>query len=247
MKYPLFTVAFNAPEFLPYQKRLIDKFMPEFELFVINNCVQQFTTNISKVCEQNNIRYIDLWHNHHDNPNNSHSYALNYGIDLLCKEFGNPKKFGVIDSDVFPIKPIDDFSCDAYSAQQSRGPYTYFSPCIALFNTNNFTDWNMDWRGYWFEGGAFKADNGGSTYFFIERNKPQIEWMKQELISVEHGGLDIVGEPTASSIRNGPPGMHFECWDRKFIHHYAGSNWCGWPKEFIEAKKRILFDYLDTL
>lgn len=250
MKYPIFIVAYNDSSFIPYQKKCIDKFMPEFEPFIINNCVPHFKTDIDKVCKSLDIKYIDLWHNHHDNPNNSHSYALNYAMDVLLKEMHWPIRFGVMDSDVFPIAPIGlsgSLGYNIYAAKQSRGPYEYLSPCVALFEHISLANTKLDWRGYWFEQGTYKADNGGSTYFFLKERNPSIKWAKQELISVEHGGLDIVDEKCAQDIKNGPPGMHYEAWDRKFIHYYAGSNWCNWPQEFINQKKKILFDYLDRL
>lgn len=258
MKHPIFVVAYNAPEFIPYQKALIDKFMPEFELFIINNQVPQFTTNIDKVCKELGVKYIDLMHQHHDSPNNSHSYAVNYAMENLLKEI-KPEAFGVMDSDVFPIcgfrhRESVSYLGDVYAAKQSRGPYEYFSPCLSIFHTYylyppnqacNFSD--LDWRGYWFDNGDFKGDNGASTYFWIQKNQPSICWAKQELISVEHGGLNIVDEQCAQDIRNGPPGMHFEAWDRSFIHYYAGSNWPNWDSSFVARKKEILFNYLNRL
>ena len=111
----LIVVAFNNPKFIEEQERLVRKYMtdPDYTYIVVDNSTNATArSTIRSFCHEHSIPYINIPRcirisnvSRFTGPSTSHALALNIVYRHLIKK-RKPYAFGLIDHDIFPLKPF---------------------------------------------------------------------------------------------------------------------------------------------
>ncbi|MDD2612508.1 MAG: hypothetical protein PHR38_06970 [Bacteroidales bacterium] len=105
----LVTIAFNNPEMICYQYRLLKKFITDSFVYTVadNSTDAKSRSEIRAYCTKQGLPYIALPPSPYGQPyySKSHGAALNY----VYRNYIQPRSasfFGLLDHDIFPICPI---------------------------------------------------------------------------------------------------------------------------------------------
>ena len=100
------TVAFNRPDVLEWQIRLVRKYLTEHEGYIVfdnsNNPEQREA--IRAVCQRENVPYVGLPRISFE-QSQSHGAALNWITQNFVVKY-RPRLFGFLDHDIFPLEPV---------------------------------------------------------------------------------------------------------------------------------------------
>lgn len=175
----LFTVAFNNANFIEYQIKALKKnFVIPYRFTIFDNSNQEVCAEeIKKVCKQYRCKYIKLpKQDSKIDVANSHGTALNW----IWKKYMSQSSatyFGILDHDIFPIKP---FNLKSYIEGQQLFGYVrkseenvfikqgrwYLWPGLLFFDGSYIKGKNLDFCPDWNHG----LDTGGKNYFTIYKN-----------------------------------------------------------------------------
>jgi hypothetical protein len=145
----MFVVAFNEPELTVLHWRAMKKFCRDaYEYFVIDNSNRaEASEAIRQFCEGNRINYVRLPENPAPRGDGSlsHGFALNWAYHNLVANLAvalRPRIFGIVDSDLFPIKPFAAAphleKSDAWGIIMERRSVVALWPGFAFFRTERF-------------------------------------------------------------------------------------------------------------
>lgn len=257
-KVLILTVAYNRPDFIPYQYKCFQKFLTEpFEYVVYNNADnEKSSSGIRETCDSIGIQCFRVPQSIHKSgdPSVRCAESLNYAIashvvhhqGVVC----------IIDSDMFLVKPFsisEQLSKhDIAAIPQVRDDVHYITNQLifmkGLPNLNNF---KMDCVRV----GNTNTDTGGYFYYYHKQN-PEIKFQsithipsgypKREYLST------VENEKVREYMRNDPspeePGAFAELYlNHTFLHYRAGSNWIGKSREEMERRNGYLYTLMDNL
>ncbi len=103
----LISISFNNPILVEKQIHECKKYAPQNTQLIIadNSRDKKARRQIAALCAREQIIYIPLPKNHRQQPNLSHSSALNWVYyNFVCTV--EPLNFGFIDHDIFPVEHI---------------------------------------------------------------------------------------------------------------------------------------------
>jgi hypothetical protein len=238
------TPACSSPEFIRIQKAMLDRWMPVGYQFIVFNDAKAFPdkTNqgdvgvrdkIEEVCRALGIRSILMENQHHagihsaswrhtDTLRNMMKYMLEY-----------PDAYLMIDSDMFPIGPID---FERYRTKtgafvlQTRGDHRYAWPNLFYLDTRNAPDlallsWDL----------APECDTGGASEAWIRKHGHDAYWIPHHSScnwTIRDVSLDnpiVWAYPGLIDFLESDPrnqnGYWCELYDSVFFHYRGGSNW----------------------
>ena len=224
----VYTVAFNNPSLITYQKKLLDKFFPPHEFTVVCNAKSEaFHQLILEQAEQNNIPFIESSCSREDIPGSDHhGKCLTW---LYSQYIKNTDDLVVIlDHDMFPVKFVDPYVIiEHYSIvgyMDHRGDVKYFWPGLLFIRPSTIVE-SLNFEPSYAHGN--RLDTGGGTYSYVERYPDRLKDFNVELVC----SCDYI------------PGYGF--W-----HLGRGSNWNNDPEfEFnvrMEQSKQILQQLIDS-
>lgn len=147
MKLSVITVAYNEPEFISYQYKLLNKFLQnDFTFYVYDNSnTTKINNEITKICFENNIRHIKISRNR-DGSEVDASIGAGYSLDFSIKhniENYNPDFGLVLDSDMFLIKKynfIENLTSDYVGLPQVVDHVKYYNNQLAMLNFKQLKD-----------------------------------------------------------------------------------------------------------
>ena len=145
----ILTVAFNNEQLIERQIELIKENIKDenFRYMVADNSTsRQKRKAIKEVCHRNGIDYIAVPRTMCRLTNYqcaiSHGAALNWVYYHFLREM-KPKRFAIIDHDIFPVRPYNLTSAlgekDFYGVLRSCGEEWYLWPGWCIFNFERFT------------------------------------------------------------------------------------------------------------
>ena len=255
------TAVVNNPIFIEIQYYTLKKYMKcDYEFIVFNDAkgFPDFTnggdTNvkniIQKVCNNLNIKCINIPNNKHINEESACircADSMNYMLEYQKQ---NPDKYLIIDSDMFLI---DDFYLSDYESYdcaivlQSRmnNKYNYFWNGLVYFDINKMTELQLlNWNLNGFDVG------GMMTYWLNNKTKSlpitdELRWGNTDfntdnIYYIRHlysGTWDDCEMPECvrknpkllefikNDVRNQNNKYYCEIYDKKFLHYRGGGNW----------------------
>lgn len=226
----LATVSFNNAEVIEYQIRTLRKFFifPYRYTVFDNSNISKISTKIKKICLMNNVGYVKLPKQDFI-PQGYGSYSHGIACNYLFKQYirnGGSKYFGLIDHDIFPVKPFDvSYYLEKQFFYGARHKF-YIWPGLFFIRMDVLNKSNLDFRpSLWLHG-----DTGACNARKIFKN---IDFSNYELIDEEHKKFGIGGD----IIDNGY--SYFSC---GWIHSWNASNYMG---KDMEYKMRMFFDVLE--
>lgn len=175
----LFTVAFNNAEFIEYQiKALRKNFVYPYRYTVFDNSNNEENADeIKTVCKQYSCKYIRLpKQDTKIDVANSHGTALNW-IWRKYMSQSSAAYFGILDHDIFPIKPFDLMpyiegqEVFGYVRKSEKNVLIkqgrwYLWPGLTFFDGSYIKGKRLDFCPDWNHG----LDTGGKNYFIIYKN-----------------------------------------------------------------------------
>lgn len=266
-KVLLFTYSYNRPDFITLQHKTFKKFLQdEYEFIVFNDARdKKMKKAIKETCASLGIRCIRIPQNIHDKPylhrmphENYHAPAVRncnvvqYSLDTLG--FDHDDILVLLDSDMFLIKDmsIRDYmhGYDIAGIDQERNGCHYlwiglvFMDMAKMPNkkTINFNCGQIN---------GTPVDAGGYTHYYLKNNPTArvgyIDTMYTHLVPQNTEALkkDGFSAPFIQFILR-DPGMQFHL-NCAFLHHGAGTNWCGSPSVQLAHKKLCLDEFINAL
>lgn len=190
------THAYNQPAFLEYQCRCFQKFVEDDFIFVVFNDARPGPNHdaIVAVCDKWNVPCIPIPQELHDHPQEEpfwqndpgaegtrrHCDGIQFSLDVIGYDFDGIVI--IIDSDCFPIKPINinqlfDDGSDLVAIV--RGPFSggraveYLWPGLAMMAMNRLADHKtIDFKCGNINGHL--VDSGGYTHYYL-KNHPEVK------------------------------------------------------------------------
>lgn len=106
----LIAVAFNDPQTIAWQARLMQLYLPGVVYIVADNTADDGKAHaIADTAARAGVPYLRLPANPTNVPSRSHGLALNWIWSNLVRP-GEPRVFGFLDDDLFPTAPDDPFA-----------------------------------------------------------------------------------------------------------------------------------------
>lgn len=257
-KVLVLTVAYNRPDFIPYQYKCFQKFLKEpFEYVVYNNADNNDICRvIAKTCKDLGIECVRVPQDIHKSgaPSIRCAESLNYAISSHA--INHHGKICIIDSDMFLLKPFSiSKHLDGYNilgVPQSRGNVSYITnQLILMTDIPNLHRFKMDCVSI----GNINTDTGGYFYYYHKEN-PSIKYGDISFIASGHPKeyylSSIENERVREYMRNDPSpeeaGAFAELYlNHSFLHYRAGSNWIAKSDSELERRNRALYRLLDDL
>ncbi|MBN8997682.1 MAG: hypothetical protein J0H63_07150 [Rhizobiales bacterium] len=162
----LVAIAFNDPEVIGWQVRLLRRHLPGVLYLVADNSTHDVAAGeIRSVCERHGAGWLRLprvaWER--GVTSRSHGLALNWVWRNLIRPAG-PASFGFIDHDLFPIAPDDPFRWldrqDFYGHVRSAGTRWFLWAGFCFFRFDHVRGLPLDFGQDWFNG----LDTGGANW-----------------------------------------------------------------------------------
>lgn len=162
----LIPIAYNDPQLVDWQTRLVRAFVPDALYLVADNSSDDAAAAaIATVAEREGVPYIRLpeitWKR--GVVSRSHGLALNWVWRNLVRP-GAPEAFGFLDHDLFPIAPDDPFAPLAhqhfYGFVRHAGTRWYLWAGFCLFRFASVRDRPLDFGQDWAKG----LDTGGGNW-----------------------------------------------------------------------------------
>ncbi|MEF2175430.1 MAG: hypothetical protein V3575_03065 [Candidatus Absconditabacteria bacterium] len=195
--FEIYTVAFNNWQVIEFLSILIKKnLIDEHKFIVVDNSDDKDASNkIKSISIEHGHGYIKLAENKLYSSQ-SHGIALNYIFHNYIQK-RNPKYFGIIDHDIFPIKKtsiLDKLSNQdfyGYLIDKNRRSYTGDAWMLRpgfCFYKNIFTKMDFSVKKSFFP--LFALDTGGGNYkkIYKKYNKENIQFCERKAYGITHGG-----------------------------------------------------------
>ena len=244
------TVAFNQPQYIEYQIRLIRKFESNsYHHWILDNSSdKQYSDDIRNICcKSSNVSYVRIpqkckWYKN----SMSHAMALNWFHNKILVHKNHLYSI-FLDHDIFPIAKIT-FSQylekqGIYGVYQERidsgRTYWYLWPGICGLSNKYLKD--LDFRGTkW-------GDTGSSSFETIYKHvSPEnIKFSQESVFRMTDGAREYAEKP--DEWRKDAERFleeAVEIYDDEWIHMVNGSNWVN---RSMNKKQEFLFQYLDNL
>jgi hypothetical protein len=135
-KVDIVSVAFNKPELIRTQIRLVEKYLRDtYDLVIVDNSTDDAcSASIAEICRSAGVRYVESG-SEPSNPSMSHGLCLNWAYRNVIQP--SPSRyFGTIDHDIFPIRPtsiIPNLGSGLYGLLQHVSPW-YLWPGFSFFD-----------------------------------------------------------------------------------------------------------------
>ncbi len=166
----LATIAFNDPQALDWQARLLRYYVPlALHVIVDNSSDESAAAEIAKLAARFGLPYVRLPENPWDSFSRSHGIALNWAWRNVLRE-GEPRAFGFLDDDLYPTAPEDPFAPllaqNFYGLVREAGSrwFLWAGYCTFLFEA--VQDQPLDFGQDWFNG----LDTGGANWDVLYRH-----------------------------------------------------------------------------
>lgn len=258
----IITHVYNQPSFIRLHKKTFDAFIKEEYRYIVFNDASNSDMSglIQQTCAELNVECIRV-PNHAPNrqsPGHRHMDGIKFSLEQVG--FEHDGIVMIIDSDMFPIRPISlydymgnrDFIGGYQERHNDRIKIEYTSPCLVIMKMGKLPNkYTLNFDGDYVEGVG--CDVGGHSYYYFRDNptvnvymynavsKDFLPMNKKALIAL---GYDLNSIDLLLHIKR-EYGFEFHG-DTHFIHFYAGgSNWPGYSPRFIEEKKVILNNFVD--
>jgi hypothetical protein len=206
----IFTTAFNRPDFIEWQHRLLTKFMrDEYEYVVFSDAnTNQSQAAIQKVCDELGVRCIAIPQDIHtrpyltrqsgDNlqqPNIRNCNAVQWAWDHYIVKHDGPVL--LIDSDMFPIRPFSAeeilkdhdlaYVCWSTSDLVSHQNYDYMWIALICFNMNTLPSPNtICFNCGFLPGTNAVVDSGGWTHLYLQKYRQELRFKDISFVQGHH-------------------------------------------------------------
>lgn len=247
----ILTTAVNNPIFIELQFTLLKKYMPPdvpYEFIVFNDAKNfpdktnqgnlKTSSYIESICNYLGIKCIRIPNDHHKRRiDPSFRCADSMNFILQYQRNNPPDEYIILDSDMFPIAPINIDEYRKYNCAlllQVRFEQYYFWHGILYFNFNKITNTElMNWNcmpGFDTGGMMIKwlKEQDTNTIYKI-KNLPSLEWDKTmipEFLLQNTTEYNNIRQFIETDPRNSTNGKFFcEIYDNTYLHYRAGSNW----------------------
>jgi len=206
------TVAFNKPNLIKQQYKLLKKYVQDdFEYVVIDNSTVSDASNTIQIfCKKNKIVYYRLLNNPApEHPSQSHGYALNWSVKNLLNN--KVKNLAYLDHDIFPYKKYSFSSAIAkqpfYGVRQTKNKAWYLWPGFCIFNLDKVEIKKINFLP------MPGLDTGGSMWpdIYKKHNLRKLKFAKVENNFIGKG---------KNKQKNG-----YQIVDNAWVHLINGSNW----------------------
>lgn len=169
----LVTIAYNNTHVLKHQIRKVKKNVIDKDLSYIiadNSDNLEKKLEIKDICDNENILYIEvpkpLDNSYKIGGSKSHSAALNWVYYRIIKE-RQPKFFGFLDHDIYPLKEVSIASYLAdrpfFGKKDMRKDYSYLWPGFCFFEFDYVKDLKLDFSPV--KVGDSYLDTGGGLWY----------------------------------------------------------------------------------
>ena len=297
------SVHLNDPVFIYYQKKLLDKFLKnEFEFIIFDDSGNNRNTlsknsddfrentrdRIKNICESLGIKRIEIPQEVHINPGIVHEYrdfivdhpaewcsnSLQYSINYCKNNYMDSDFILNIDSDMFPILPIDlKKHMDGFDLsgvpQIRKSDFSdlsieYLWNGIFCFDPKKI-DWNLfKWdtcdvsesRELTSRFSGIHTDVGGMMFFYLNKHPlykkiihlPSCTWNLEDSERIIQGfsDLDISFLRLLEKDPRNINGKYFsELYPPGFIHYRSGGNWDSYTAH--SERKKIFFELFEKI
>ena len=170
-KRALIPIAYNDPQAIEWQSRLLRAFVPDALYLIADNSTDDSAAaHIASLARQQGIPYVRLpaitWTRAY--ASRSHGLALNWVWRNIVRP-GKPEAFGFLDQDLFPTAPDDPFAelaqQDFYGFVRRAGDRWFLWAGFCLFRFEAIKDRPLDFGQDWFKG----LDTGGRNWDVLYR------------------------------------------------------------------------------
>jgi len=252
MKVTFYSICFNNPDYIEYQKRCLDKHCQdkEWELVAIINASDgNMRQALEQRCRQVGITYHINPQPDHSLAGLSHISAINWAWQaIISKQEGY---IGIFDHDMFAIKDflvdiiLNDYVFNSVQkeyvlaginqSKESEGRRVeYFHPGLFFADMTQMQNKEM----LNFDGGyvdEVKVDVGGQTAMYIRDNNPTVKWLQCHAVKSEH--RDLLEQ---SMIDYYDEEYHSEIIANTFFHVRIGSNWIAISPEKWQQRNELM-------
>jgi hypothetical protein len=167
------TIAFEDPEAISIQARLLARFVPDAVYIVADMSMNQGSADeIRSIAEKLSIPYVRLPKSpllRREHASRIHGLALNWTWRNVIRPI-EPEAFGFIDHDIYPTSPDDPF-CKLqlqpiYGSIRQIGERWFLWAGFAMFRFAFVKDLPLDFGQDWFNG----LDTGGANWNVLFRD-----------------------------------------------------------------------------
>lgn len=224
-KVDLIVIAFNNEKVIELQiMRLSKYFKDPYELIIVDNSNDETKASvILDICVRNKTGYIRLPMQNKFKISASHALALNWAYRNVIKK-RQPKYFGFLDHDVFPIKPV--------GIKQHLEKQKFYGLKHYAISSSNPNIWDRNTPAFWYLWPGF------SFYNFNEiKNIRNIDFLPLHIHDsfFDTGGANWLSLYSLENTAN----LAFAQWereqcadgdivdiiDRAWVHTMNGSDW----------------------
>jgi len=241
----IYAVHFNRAEFIPLQKKCLDKwFRTPFEYIVVNNA----THKDWRVCIEiesllAGCRCLNTWSDTgFDKAGKHHADALN---QIWKDEITKYNDYALIlDGDVFLL---DNFTITdllsktkpVFGVPQHRGIFNYISPTVVGVDLKNtMLVEEVDWEGKEIVP-KVNLDTGGGWHPWCHAVRPLSNTWH---IKAANNNLHVLPSEVRDTYREG---FDMELYGKKWLHYCRSSGW-DWPDtDFVKEKTGWLKNFVD--
>jgi glycosyltransferase involved in cell wall biosynthesis len=260
----IITVAYNRPDFIPYQYHCFQKFLSEpFTYIVYNNAdTEENSMAINRVCQENKIQCFNVPQSIHRNdaPSVRCAMSLNYAIEHSIVSHQGLAL--IIDSDMFLIRPLNiseytnEFDICAIPQERSSKDIRldYITNQLIFMNTitlPNLSMFKMDCINVM----GVCTDTGGAYYHYKMENpsvkQKDITYIWSETPCNHYINTvkdDRIKEYMIKDSVSETQGAFAELYlDHSFLHYRAGSNWINKSPSETRSRNQALYTLLDLI
>lgn len=231
----LVSIAFNNPDLVEYQLRLLRKNCLDNYLMLIcdNSNNNSRSKEIHEVCKRYKASYIKLPVTlYPEHPSQSHGSAINWTHLNIVRKY-KPKVFGILDHDIFPVKKVSIIKRmqqkPLYGVKETKGEKWYLWPGFSFYDNGFLKFKKVDFRPT--EGLDTGGSNWQSIYRKLDKNVPI--FAKVNLMKVGLG--------------NDKQEDKVQIVDDSWVHLINGSNWAkkdmstkfDWLEQLVNHKKQV--------
>lgn len=230
----IITIAFNNAKIIPLNVEYVEKYYQDEHTHIIadNSSDPKCADLIQNYCEKNAICYIKLPKNHLNifSGSYNHATALNWMYKHVIQK-RKPAYFGIIDHDLFPIKPISLANIldvqHIYGPLRPRGEYWYLSAILSFFDFNYLKNKKVDFLPVKYDNEHY-LDSGGGNWrnIYSEMDRTTIHFCKERMENFKEG--------------NNRHQDQVEIFDDMWLHTINGSYW----KKIDVKKENVIPDLI---
>lgn len=255
-KVLIFTYSYNRPDFIELQDKTFKKFLTdEYEFVVFNDATKKdMKQKIKNTCKNLGIKCLTIpqkIHNGTTQASQRNCNVVQYSLDVLG--YNHDDILVLLDSDMFLIKEfsIRDAMKNYDIAGVKQGDLVNYLWIGLVFmdmrsmpnkKTITFNCGNIN---------GVNVDTGGTSHYYLKNNPTlrvnYLDTTYTHLVPQDAESLQTLGHsPEFIRFILNDPGMQFHC-NNTFLHHGAGTNWCGSPSAQLAHKKSCLDEFINTL